>query len=78
MRFKIKNLLIIILICSFITTSKSANEDDIYKKVDLFGEVLDKINKDYVEEIDQSDAMDAVTIPRGAIQAINNRSLNFN
>ena len=68
MRFKIKNLLIIILICSFITTSKSANEDDIYKKVDLFGEVLDKINKDYVEEIDQSDAMDAAI--NGVLQSL--------
>ena len=68
MRFKIKNLFIIILICSFITTSKSANEDDIYKKVDLFGEVLDKINKDYVEEIDQSDAMDAAI--NGVLQSL--------
>ena len=33
MRFKIKNLLIIILICNFSTISKSANEDDIYKKI---------------------------------------------
>ena len=45
MRFKIKNLLIIILICNFSTISKSANEDDIYKKIDLFSEVLDKIKE---------------------------------
>ena len=32
---------------------------DIYDKIDLFGEVLDKINKEYVEEVNQSDAMDA-------------------
>ena len=37
----------------------SANEADIYKKIDLFSEVLEKINKEYVEDINQSDAMDA-------------------
>ena len=39
--------------------SLSANEESIYDKIDLFGEVLDKINKEYVEEVDQSEAMDA-------------------
>ena len=32
----------------------SASEENIYDKIDLFGEVLNKINKEYVEEIDQS------------------------
>ena len=36
-----------------------SNNDNIYDKVDLFGEVLDKVNKEYVEEIDQAEAMDA-------------------
>ena len=27
-----------------------SNENDIYKKIDLFSEVLDKINKEYVDE----------------------------
>ena len=29
----------------------------IYKKIDLFGEVLEKIKKEYVDEIDQSEVM---------------------
>ena len=68
MRFKIKNLLIIILICNFSTISKSANEDDIYKKIDLFSEVLDKINKEYVEDVNQGDAMDAAI--NGVLQSL--------
>ena len=68
MKFKIKNLLIIILICNFSTISKSANEDDIYKKIDLFSEVLDKINKEYVEDVNQSDAMDAAI--NGVLQSL--------
>ena len=36
-----------------------SNENDIYKKIDLFSEVLDKINKEYVDEVNQSEVMDA-------------------
>ena len=36
-----------------------ATENDVYKKIDLFGEVLEKINKEYVDEINQSESMDA-------------------
>ena len=68
MKLKIKNLLIIILICNFSTISKSANEDDIYKKIDLFSEVLDKINKEYVEDVNQGDAMDAAI--NGVLQSL--------
>ena len=54
-----KNLfLLIFLILLFINKANSA-ENNIYKKIDLFGEVLDKINKQYVDEINQSEAMDS-------------------
>ena len=46
----------------------SASENNIYDKIDLFGEVLDKINKEYVEEINQSDAMDAAI--NGVLQSL--------
>ena len=42
-----------------VNSGNSENKDDIYKKIDLFSEVLDKINKEYVEDVNQSDAMDA-------------------
>jgi len=58
MKKLLKNLLLFSLIISF-SKVYAANEDDIYKKIDLFSEVLDKINKEYVEEVNQSEAMDA-------------------
>ena len=48
--------------------SLAANEESIYDKIDLFGEVLDKINKEYVEEVNQSDAMDAAI--NGVLQSL--------
>ena len=45
-----------------------ANETDIYKKIDLFSEVLEKINKEYVEDVNQSDAMDAAI--NGVLQSL--------
>ncbi len=50
------------------STSNSANENDIYKKIDLFSEVLEKINKEYVEDVNQSDAMDAAI--NGVLQSL--------
>ena len=45
-----------------------ANETDIYKKIDIFSEVLEKINKEYVEDINQGDAMDAAI--NGVLQSL--------
>ena len=46
----------------------NAQEETVYDKIDLFGEVLDKINKEYVEEVDQSDTMDAAI--NGVLQSL--------
>ena len=54
----IKKLLIFFFLISFAQIVNSS-ENDIYKKIDLFGEVLEKINKEYVDEINQSDSMDS-------------------
>ncbi len=63
-----KNLLfVIIIILSFFKTAFSS-ENDIYKKIDLFGEVLDKINKEYVDEINQSESMDSAI--NGLLQSL--------
>ena len=37
-------------------------------KIDLFGEVLEKINKEYVEEINQSESMDSAI--NGLLQSL--------
>ncbi|WP_075520167.1 S41 family peptidase [Candidatus Pelagibacter communis] len=46
----------------------TAQEETVYDKIDLFGEVLDKINKEYVEEVDQSDTIDAAI--NGVLQSL--------
>ena len=52
--------IIVIFFLKFSTfNSVVAAENDVYKKIDLFGEVLEKINKEYVDEINQSESMDA-------------------
>ncbi len=45
-----------------------SNETDIYKKIDLFTEVLEKINKEYVDDINQNNAMDAAI--NGVLQSL--------
>ena len=46
----------------------SSEEDDIYKKIDIFSEVLDKINKEFVDDVNQSEAMDAAI--NGVLQSL--------
>ena len=42
--------------------------DNIFKKIDVFSEVLDKINKNYVDEFNQGDAMDSAI--NGVLQSL--------
>ena len=57
---KLKKILIILFLINLIFLKNSfSSENDIYKKIDLFGEVLEKINKEYVDEVNQSESMDA-------------------
>ena len=65
-----KKIIIIYSIFLFFFNSANtfATDSNIYKKIDLFSEVLDKINKEYVEDINQSDAMDAAI--NGVLQSL--------
>jgi len=65
---KIQFYLIIFFTHIFFTHSVISTEIDIYKKIDLFGEVLEKINKEYVDEINQSESMDAAI--NGLLQSL--------
>ncbi len=65
MKSKIFSIFFIFL---FLPTISISNEADIYKKIDLFSEVLEKINKEYVEDVDQSEAMDAAI--NGVLQSL--------
>ena len=63
-----KTYLIIFLSVFFLNSSVYTAEIDIYKKIDLFGEVLEKINKEYVDEVNQSESMDSAI--NGLLQSL--------
>ena len=56
---KIKSFILSIFLYFFLISLVSSNDEDIYKKIDLFSEVLDKIDKEYVDDVNQSQAIDA-------------------
>ena len=64
-----RNYLIIFFFLNsiFINHFAYAN-NNIYKKIDLFGEVLEKINDEYVDEINQSESMDSAI--NGLLQSL--------
>ena len=62
-----KNLLIFILYFYFSSTVVFS-KNSLYEKIDLFGEVLENIQKDYVDEVDQSDMMDSAI--NGVLQSL--------
>ena len=66
----LKNILIIasIILLNFFTTAHSQNVDKLYEKIDLFSEVLETIQQEYVDEVDQSEAMDAAI--NGVLQSL--------
>jgi len=62
--FKIFYITIFILLIN----TKVFASSEIYEKIDLFSEVLDKVNKDYVDEVDQNAVMDAAI--NGVLQSL--------
>ena len=63
-----KSLIIFFSVLIFYIPTVYSSENDIYKKIDLFGEVLEKINKEYVDDINQSESMDSAI--NGLLQSL--------
>ena len=63
-----KKIFILFLFYYIFLQGVNSAENDIYKKIDLFGEVLEKINKEYVDEINQSESMDSAI--NGLLQSL--------
>ena len=63
-----KKLFFFIIVSVFYFEKGFSDNNDIYKKIDIFGEVLEKINKEYVDEVDQSKSMDAAI--NGLLQSL--------
>ena len=66
LKTKIMLVVAVLLITSVKVYSK--NIDSLYKKIDTFTEVLEKINNEYVEEFDQAEAMDSAI--NGLLQSL--------
>ena len=63
-----KNNFIIIILFSFFVNNFAFSKNDLYKKIDLFGEVLENIKREYVEDIDQSEVMESAI--NGVLQSL--------
>ena len=62
-----KKIILIVLFLNFNLSSVYSN-NELYEKIDLFGEVLEIIKKDYVEEVDQAEIMDSAI--NGVLQSL--------
>ena len=72
-----KNFVKIILFFSILSKNVYSNTDEkLYKKIDLFGEVLEKIKDEYVDDIDQSEMIDSAI--NGALQSLDPYSAYMN
>ena len=66
--FKYIQIIAVIIFLNFSNNAYSENLDKLYKKIDLFSEVLEKIQSEYVDEIDQAETMDAAI--NGVLQSL--------
>ena len=66
----------IIVLLNISSKVYSQNTDELYKKIDLFGEVLEKIQDEYVEDIDQAEAMESAI--NGLLQSLDPYSSYMN
>ena len=62
-----KKFFTLVLIFYFFSTAVFS-KNNLYEKIDLFGEVLENIQKDYVDDVDQSDMMDSAI--NGVLQSL--------
>ena len=61
--------ILIISVCFFILLKTSVfSKNDIYEKIDLFGEVIENIKKEYVDDVNQSEMMDSAI--NGVLQSL--------
>ena len=62
-----KIIFLSVILFNFLNFS-AFSKNDLYDKIDLFGEVLEKIKKDYVDDVDQSEMMDSAI--NGVLQSL--------
>ena len=57
-----------LILLNFSGNAFAQNTDKLYEKIDLFSEVLEKIQNEYVEEVDEAETMDAAI--NGLLQSL--------
>ena len=62
-----KNLILSFSIFWLLSTSVFS-KNDLYEKIDLFGEVIENIKEEYVDDVDQSEMMDSAI--NGVLQSL--------
>ena len=65
---KITSICIFFVFFFNISLANSKNSNNLYEKIDLFGEVLEKVREEFVDEIDQADVMDSAI--NGVLQSL--------
>ena len=62
-----KIIILSILLLNFFCSS-AFSKNNLYEKIDLFGEVLENIKKDYVDDVDQVQMIDSAI--NGVLQSL--------
>ena len=78
MKTVLKYIFVITAVVFLSTPNKiyAQNVDKLYEKIDLFSEVLEKIQNEYVDEVDQAEAMDSAI--NGLLQSLDPYSAYMN
>ena len=63
-----KKIIFLIILFLNLNLANSYSKNELYEKIDLFGEVLEKIKKDYVDDVNQSEMMDSAI--NGVLQSL--------
>ena len=63
-----RRIFIQVIFFSILFSSTVYSKNELYEKIDLFGEVLENIKKEYVEDVDQKEMMDSAI--NGVLQSL--------
>ena len=63
-----KKIFYTLILFFYFSSTSLFSKNNLYEKIDLFGEVLENIQKDYVDDVDQSDMMDSAI--NGVLQSL--------
>jgi len=74
--FKKILILLSVILINFQNNAYAQNVDELYQKIDLFSEVLETLQNEYVEEVNQSEVMDSAI--NGALQSLDPYSAYMN